>query len=144
VTVINCIAGSISCCNLKNCIKSTSRKQCLREVLTLLQAMERKRLYNPPADDEIQHYIRIKRHIRSLIIFFDARVGHQPDTLIGYRFCPRTLDFLCRYADLRSLLEIVELGWHFADLSTYVSDMDIRKGKCCLCICVCVSIYTYS
>ena len=67
------IEVDISSDGCNSLVPLVGREYVLQKILTLLLCMARRRLYDPPSDDEIVYYREIKRHIRCAIAYHKAK-----------------------------------------------------------------------
>ncbi|CAM0883986.1 unnamed protein product [Alopecurus aequalis] len=66
--------GSDGCNSL---VPLVNRECLLKKILTLLLCMARRRHYNPPSDNEILCYRVLKRHIRCMVAYHEAKGGSE-------------------------------------------------------------------
>lgn len=87
--------GSDGCNSL---VPLVNRECLLKKILTLLLCMARRRHYNPPSDSEIVCYRELKRHIRCVIAYHEAKGRSEGNPMQSVN-CWSHMKFLRMYCD---------------------------------------------
>lgn len=103
------------------------REYVLQKILTLLLCMARRRLYDPPSDDEIVYYREIKRHIRCAIAYHEAN-GRSEDVQWEYSKDPAGYHTLSCSQTISAVEELIELSGPLSELIPHFQDLSHKSG----------------
>lgn len=67
------IEVDIDCDGFDSLVPLEGREYYLEKILSLLLCMARMRVYDPPSDNEVIYYREIKKHIRCMIAYDEAK-----------------------------------------------------------------------